>query len=126
MKKDKNLRWFATTKNAVNEILRTISTTKGKNSIQLPDISVLMYLISNMDYDNKIKINNQKEVAETVGITPRRVSMAITKLKKMNFIVKLSETKTYFINPFYFYIGDYRDLHHKYETWKKLRPDDQK
>lgn len=38
MKKDKNLRWFATTKEATTTILNIITTNKGKDSIQLPDM----------------------------------------------------------------------------------------
>lgn len=45
MKKDKNLRWFATTKEATTDILNIIATTTGKTSIQLPDISVLFLLL---------------------------------------------------------------------------------
>ena len=125
MKKDKNLRWFATTKEATTEILKIISTNKGSESIQLPDISVLFFIINKMDYDNKAKLPTQKEIGEEIWLTARRISMAITKLKKFSFIAKLPEAKTYYINPFYFYIGDYRDLHSKYETWKKLAPQDQ-
>lgn len=120
MKKDKSNRWFATTKTATTDILNIISTTKGKNSIQLPDISVLLFIINKMDYDNKAKLPTQKEIGEQINLTPRRISMAITKLQKLSFIIKISEAKTYYINPFYFYIGDYRDLHSKYEIWKKL------
>lgn len=120
MKKDKSNRWFATTKIATTDILNIISATKGKNSIQLPDISVLLFIINKMDYDNKAKLPTQKEIGEQINLTPRRISMAITKLQKLSFIIKISEAKTYYINPFYFYIGDYRDLHSKYEIWKKL------
>lgn len=126
MKKDKNLRWLATTQEALTQILKITSTIKGKNSLQLPDIQVLLYAIKEMDYDNKIKLPKQKELGEELGITARRVSMAVTKLKKLGFFTKVKEAKTYYINPFYFYVGDYRDLHHKYETWKKLRADKQK
>lgn len=120
MKKDKNLRWFATTKEATTTILNIITTNKGKDSIQLPDISVLLFIINKMDYDNKAKLPTQKEIGKEINLTTRRISMAITKLRKFKFIFKLPEAKTYYINPFYFYIGDYRDLHSKYETWKKL------
>lgn len=120
MKKDKSLRWFATTKEATTKILNIIATTAGKTSIQLPDISVLFFIINKMDYDNKAKLPTQKEIGKQINLSPRRISMAITKLQKYSFIAKTSEAKTYYINPFYFYIGDYRDLHSKYETWKKL------
>ncbi len=120
MKKDEDYRWFATTKKAIKDISKIISTTKGKNSIQLPDISVLLFIINKMDYNNKAKLPTQKEIGEQLNLTPRRISMAITKLQKLSFIIKISEAKTYYINPSYFYVGDYRDLHSKYETWKKL------
>lgn len=124
MKKDKNLRWLATTKEAITQILQITSTTKGKNSLQLPDIQVLLYAIKTMDYDNKTKFPKQKDLGNELGITARRISMAVTKLQKLGFFTKVKkEAKTYYVNPFYFYIGDYRDLHHKYEIWKKLRPD---
>ncbi len=126
MKKDKNMRWLATTKEAINQIIQITSTTKGKNSLQLPDIQVLLYAIKAMDYDNKAKFPKQADLGNELGITARRVSMAVTKLQKLGFFTKLKEAKTYYINPFYFYVGDYRDLHHKYEIWKKLRPDTQK
>lgn len=126
MKKDKNLRWLATTKEAINQILQITSTTKGKASLQLPDIQVLLYAIKEMNYDNEVKLPKQKDLGEKLGITARRVSMAVTKLKKLGFFTKLKEAKTYYVNPFYFYVGDYRDIHHKRETWKKLRPDTQK
>lgn len=125
MKKDKNLQWLATTKGAIKRILEIDSTIKGNSSLQLPDILVLLYILNDMDYDNKIKLPTQKEIGEEIGLTARRISMAITKLKKLSFIAKLPEAKTYYINPFYFYIGDYRDLNSKYKTWKKLAPKDQ-
>lgn len=124
MPKNNDLRWFATTKNAINYINQINTNNKGKESIQLPDISVLYYIINKMDYDNKAKLPTQKIIGKELNLTPRRISTAITKLKKFNFIAKDKQPKTYFINPFYFYIGDYRDLHHKYESWKKLKPQD--
>lgn len=124
MPKNNDLRWFATTKNAINYINQINTNNKGKESIQLPDISVLYYIINKMDYNNKAKLPTQKIIGKELSLTPRRISTAITKLKKFNFIAKDKQPKTYFINPFYFYIGDYRDLHHKYESWKKLKPQD--
>lgn len=126
MKKDKNLRWLATTKEAINQILQITAIIKGKNSLQLSDIQVLLYTIKTMDYNNKVKLPKQTDLGNELGITARRVSMAVTKLQKLGFFTKLKEAKTYYVNPFYFYEGDYRDLHHKYEIWKKLRPDTQK
>ena len=89
MKKDEDYRWFATTKKAIKDISKIISTTKGKNSIQLPDISVLLFIINKMDYNNKAKLPTQKEIGEQLNLTPRRISMAITKLQKLSFILPL-------------------------------------
>ena len=104
MKKDKNMRWLATTKEAINQIIQITSTTKGKNSLQLPDIQVLLYAIKAMDYDNKAKFPKQADLGNELGITARRVSMAVTKLQKLGFFTKLKEAKTDYINPFYFYV----------------------
>lgn len=91
MKKDKNLQWLATTKGAIKRILEIDSTIKGNSSLQLPDILVLLYILNGMDYDNKIKLPTQKEIGEEIGLTARRISMAITKLK--NFLSLLSFQK---------------------------------
>ena len=64
MPKNNDLRWFATTKNAINYINQINTNNKGKESIQLPDISVLYYIINKMDYDNKAKLPTQKIIGK--------------------------------------------------------------
>ena len=65
-------------------------------------LSVLLYLLGKMDYDNYIRVP-RKSVAEKLNMKPVNVSRAMKTLKDMNIIVEAERegiNKTYRFNPY--------------------------
>ena len=72
--------------------------------------SVLLYLFSQLDFDNYLRVG-LKEIAEEVGIQPSHVSRAVKVLKEKNIIVEgppAGKFKTYRLNPYIAHKGKNR------------------
>ena len=70
------------------------------------DLKVFMFLLSQLDFENYIRVT-QKRITEHTKIKQPNVSSALTKLTKLNIIEKvtLDNLKAYRLNPSYAWKG---------------------
>ena len=106
---ENNLKWFATTINAVKKLyLSNLSSNEFK---------ILFYLLKKIDKNNCIRLV-QKDIAAEIGSNKYTVSRAISKFKEMD-ILRKSGVKLYMFNPYFFYstgatnISFYKNLYNK-------------
>jgi DNA-binding MarR family transcriptional regulator len=97
-----NIRWFATTKLGIEELAKNTGF-----SLTASDFRLLFYLLSRIDENNRARVPKQSEISNEINISIRKISEGLGRLKKANIILnhKDDDSKTYFINPAFFYTG---------------------
>ena len=109
----KNINWFATT----TEGAKIISTMNINGS----DTRLLYYLLSKIDEYNQINIKKYKLIAKELNTSEATIKKAMINLKKNKLIIKdIAETKTLFVNPTFFYAGNYKDIEAKQNYFDEL------
>ena len=93
----KNINWYATTTEGAKELSKTFLTGS--------DFRLLFYLLSNINDDNQVKLNNYENIGNEINMTKTTIKKSIMNLKANEIIAKdIDEVKTLFINPKFFYI----------------------
>ena len=111
-KRTLNIRWFATTRLGIEELAKNISF-----GLTSSDFRLLFYLLSKIDEDNRATIPKQKEISMEINLSIRKISEGLRRLQEAKIIVKSDESKTYFINPAFFYTGGAQVLDAKQEDF---------
>ena len=102
----KKIKWYATT----TEGAKTLSTAEIKSS----DVRLLFYLLSKIDENNRVKLNKYKQIEEEVFLSVPTIKKSMMNLKKEKIIVKdVNHLQTIFINPRFFYAGNYKSIDKK-------------
>ena len=102
--KNKEIQWLPFTIDLIQEILDL------NNKLTMLDIRIFLYLISNMDDNNKIEFI-QKELANTEelqGVSEANISKSIKKLRELDFISKTLIPHEVMVNPNMTYLGGKR------------------
>lgn len=109
-----NVKWYATTV----EGSKKIATMYLSSS----DTKLLFYLLSNIDSNNIVKLKKYLDISEEINLSIASIKKSMKKLKEENLIVKdLEEKKTIFINPEFFYAGDYKIIEDKKEYFNACK-----
>lgn len=102
--KNKEIQWLPFTIDLIQEILNL------NNKLTMLDVRIFLYLISNMDDNNKIEFI-QKELANTEelqGVSEANISKSIKKLRELDFISKTLIPHEVMVNPSMTYLGGKR------------------
>lgn len=102
--KNKEIQWLPFTIDLIQEILNL------NNKLTMLDVRIFLYLVSNMDDNNKIEFI-QKELANTEelqGVSEANISKSIKKLRELDFISKTVIPHEVMINPNMSYLGGKR------------------
>lgn len=111
-KRTLNIKWFATTRLGIEELAKNISF-----GLTSSDFRLLFYLLSKIDEDNRATIPKQKEISMEINLSIRKISEGLRRLQEAKIIAKSDESKTYFINPTFFYTGGAQVLDAKQEDF---------
>ncbi|MTB65221.1 hypothetical protein GGG87_09460 [Streptococcus sp. zg-86] len=95
-----NIKWFATTRIGIEELAKNTNF-----ELTSSDFRLLFYLLSKIDEDNRATIPKQKDISAEINISIRKISEGLRRLREAKIIVKTDESKSYFINPAFFYTG---------------------
>lgn len=102
----KNINWFATTTKGAELI--------SKMNINGSDTRLLYYLLSKINEYNQVSIKTYKLIAKELNTSEATIKKAMINLKKNKLIIKdTDESKTLFVNPTFFYAGNYKDIEAK-------------
>lgn len=102
----KNINWFATTTKGAELI--------SKMNINGSDTRLLYYLLSKINEYNQVSIKTYKLIAKELNTSEATIKKAMINLKKNKLIIKdIDESKTLFVNPTFFYAGNYKDIEAK-------------
>lgn len=96
----------------------TKKTSKKTSELTLADINVLFYILNNLTYENTATIPQQKIICSDLNLSQKQVSISINKLIEKKIILKINISRTYFINPKFFYLGT--DKKNKVIKWENL------
>ena len=121
-KKTNNVSWFAVTDNFLKDIQE-----EREHKLTATDLQMLAYMLQKMDYNNICEIPDQKKINDELGISIRSISTAIKHLKEWNCITRDKRlTRTFMLNPYYFYRGGLGPQKNKKRQFTKLHNKNQK
>lgn len=123
-KKTNNVSWFAVTDNFLKDIQQE---HEHEHKLTATDLQMLAYMLQKMDYNNVCEIPDQKKINDEIGISIRSISTAIKHLKEWNCITRDKRlTRTFMLNPYYFYRGGLGPQKNKKRQFTKLHNKNQK
>ncbi|MCO4595278.1 hypothetical protein Si068_00321 [Streptococcus infantarius subsp. infantarius] len=107
-----NINWYATKTEGAEELSKTFLTGS--------DFRLLFYLLSKINDDNQVKLDNYENIGNEIGMTKTTIKKSIMNLKANKIIAKdIEEVKTLFINPTFFYAGNHKQVEEKQKFFDK-------
>lgn len=108
-----NISWYATTITGATDITKMILSGN--------EFRVLFYLLSKVDVNNRVKLPKYQDIANDLGTSLPTIKKAMMNLRINKLIVKDTNfSKTIFLNPTFFYTGNYRAIDEKQEYFDDL------
>lgn len=103
-----NIKWFATVSKGIEELAKNTDF-----QLTTSDFRLLFYILAKINVDNRAVLPKQPEISQEINLSIRKISESLSKLQSAYIIVKTEETRTYFINPAFFYAGGHQTLEAK-------------
>ena len=118
-------KFVAFSKEGIEKILNLTTKTNGKTTtkkispLTSADLNLLFFIINRMNFNNLSTLPVQKEIKNNLNLSQKQISTSLHKLIKLDFIIKVNQPRTYFLNPKFIYLGT--DRKNKIIEWKRAK-----